>query len=104
MTPVRFLPRARSQLKDIHAHIAQGDAIMARAFILRVEEALDTLARDPEAGRPVPRRRGVRRFPLAPYPYSLYYKLDGGEVQVLSVLSDAGTVPRFHEPVQAFAR
>ncbi|MBV9991826.1 MAG: type II toxin-antitoxin system RelE/ParE family toxin [Alphaproteobacteria bacterium] len=103
MTAVLFLPRARSQLKDIHARIALGDAIMARAFILRVEEAADTLARDPEAGRPVP-RRDLRRFPLTPYPYSLYYKLDGGEVRVLSVLSDAGTVPRFHEPVQAFAR
>jgi plasmid stabilization system protein ParE len=99
---VRFLPRARAQLRDIHAHMALDDAITAQAFMLRVEEAVDIIARDPAVGRVIS-RRGVRRFPLTPYPYFIYYK-PADAIQILSVLHDTRPVPRFHEPAPEFAR
>lgn len=102
MRAVRFLPRARAQLRDIHTYIALGDAIAARAFLLRTEEAVGMIARNPTLGSLVS-RRGVRSFPIVPYPYRIYYRV-GRTVQILCVMHSTLRQPRFHEPAPAFAR
>ncbi len=100
MKAARFLSRSRAQLRDIYSDIARDNAPAARAVVLRVEEIAAVLARHPGLGRVVS-RRGVRRLPVVPYPYLIYYRT-GRTVQILSVLHSARRQTRFHEPAVPF--
>jgi len=100
---VIFMPGARAQLRAIHDHIAKDNPIAARAVVARAEEIAELLGRNPDIGRKLPHGR-LRRFPVKPYPYLIYYEVAGQFVRIICVRYAARRRPTFHEPAPPFAR
>lgn len=99
---VVFTPGARAQLRAIHDYIARDDKIAARTVIARVEHLAALLAHNPDMGRKLQSGR-LRRFPVRPHPYLIFYEVVGDVVRIVRV-RHAARRPTFHEPGAAFAR
>jgi len=97
---VIFMPGARAQLRAIHDYIARDDKFAARAVIARVEQIAALIGENPGIGRKLPRGR-LRRFPVRPYPYLIFYEIAGPVVRIIRV-RHAVRRPTLHEPGQAY--
>ena len=98
---VIFTPGARAQLKTIYDHIAQENEIAAHAVIARVEYLADLLGTNPRMGFKLPRSR-LRRFPVRPYPYLLYFEVREGAVRIVRVRHTSRYRPAFHDLPRPF--
>ncbi len=98
---VIFTPGARTQLKAIYDHIAQENEIAAHAVIARVEYLADLLGTNPRMGFKLPRSR-LRRFPVRPYPYLLYFEVREGAVRIVRVRHASRCRPAFHDLPRPF--
>jgi plasmid stabilization system protein ParE len=76
-------------LEYISAQSPQG-AVHIEAHVRR---AFAHIARYPEAAQRLDRRSGVRRLPLARYPYVIYYEHDADTVTILRILHGARRQP-----------
>lgn len=99
----RYSQNARADLAEIFAYIAQDDPRAAAAVVRRVEEVVARLALFPGTGH-VCDVAGVRVAPLVRFPYSIYYKIEGGELLVPHVRHGARRPPAFHDPARTFVR
>ena len=81
---VVFTPGAQAQLQAIHDYIARDDRIAARAVIARVEYVASLLGENPGMGRRLERGR-LRRLPVRPYPYLIFYEVVAQTVRVIRV-------------------
>ena len=59
----------------------------------RIRRAFEHIEQFPEAAERVEQRPGVRRFPLARYPYVIYYEIADDAVTVLRILHGARRGP-----------
>jgi toxin ParE1/3/4 len=98
---VIFLPTARKQLKGIYDFIAQDNETAARAVVARVEQIAMLLGANPRMGRKLPRGR-LRRFPVHPFPYLIYYEIRGKDLRIIRVRHAARFRRALHDPEQAF--
>ena len=81
----------------IDFYVAQTAHDAAHRFIDEVERALDHLSRHPESGSPRYAQElglaGLRHWPVAGYPYLIFYQ-DGGErIDVWRVLHGERDIP-----------
>jgi toxin ParE1/3/4 len=100
---VRFTSSATRQLNAILNHIAADNMDAARAVSSRVEAITAMLAENPKLGRKLSASR-LRRFPVKPYPYLIYYEVTADVVKIVRMRHAARFRRAFQEPQQAFAR
>jgi len=83
---VKWLRSALANLESIGEYIARDNPVAARETVLRIFEAVDTLARDPGAsvGRPG-RVAGTRELIVTPN-YLVPYRIKGEVLEVLRVM------------------
>jgi addiction module RelE/StbE family toxin len=89
---LRYTPRARSDLAEIHDYIAQDNPQAARRVIQIIRKAAEALAQNPLVGK-AGRVAGTRELTVGRFPFMLAYRVDAEEVQVLSVIHTARMWP-----------
>jgi plasmid stabilization system protein ParE len=90
---VRFVPRAFSQLGVILSALAGKNLQAADGLSKRVAEIVGRLERHPYAFQSVDGLPGVRRAPLSPYPYIVFYRVLADEVEIAAVVHGAREKP-----------
>jgi len=73
---------ARDELAAATRHYAQIFPDLANGLISEVEAAFDQLLEFPQAGSPVERIVGCRRWLLSRFPYQLIYRVEGDVIRV----------------------
>ena len=93
---LRFAPRARADIADIHQYITQHNTGAATSVVRQIRATSLLLARYPGLGREtdIP---GVRVFPTARYPYLVYHRVRGDELIVIHVRDGRRDAPNEHE-------
>jgi toxin ParE1/3/4 len=79
-------PRARADIEDIWSYTAEkwGDA-QAESYIRSLKHGIETIARDPNRGRPCDDLRpGYRKFAVGSH--ILFFRLMGEDIDVVRVL------------------
>jgi addiction module RelE/StbE family toxin len=89
---LRYTPRARSDLAEIHDYIAQDNLQAARRVIQIIRKAAEALAQNPLVGK-AGRVAGTRELTVGRFPFMLAYRVDAEEVQILSVIHTARMWP-----------
>lgn len=81
---LRYSPRARADIVDIHEYIAKQSLNGATAVVRQIRTTSLLLARYPGLGRGTD-ISGVRVFPIARYPYLIYHHVRGNELIIVHV-------------------
>ncbi len=89
---LRYTPRAKLDLAEIHDYIAQENSQAARRVVLIIRRAAETLPQNPYIGR-AGRIGGTRELTVGHFPFMLAYRVDANEVQILSVIHTARMWP-----------
>lgn len=89
---LRYTPRARLDLAEIHDYIAQENPQAARRVIHIIRKAAEALLQNPQVGR-AGRIVGTRELIVGRFPFMLAYRVDAVEVQILSVIHTARMWP-----------
>lgn len=89
---LRYTPRARLDLVEIHDYIAQENPQAARRVILIVRKAAEALLQNPLVGK-MGRVAGTRELTVGRFPFILAYRVETDEVQILSVIHTARMWP-----------
>jgi addiction module RelE/StbE family toxin len=89
---LRYTPRARLDLAEIHDYIAQENPQAARRVVLIIRKAAEALPPNPLVGR-AGRVPGTRELTVGRFPFMLAYRVDADEVQILSVIHTARMWP-----------
>jgi toxin ParE1/3/4 len=89
---VRYVPRARAQLRRIGRYIAQDSPTAAQQVVARITDAVDGLATFPTMGRPG-RVIGTRELIVPGTPYVVAYRVRENAVEVLAVIHSAQQWP-----------
>jgi toxin ParE1/3/4 len=82
---LRFTPRARLDLAEIHDYIAQENPQAARRVIAILRKTAEALPSNPLVGRSG-RVADTRELAVGRLPFVLAYRLEADEVQILSVI------------------
>jgi toxin ParE1/3/4 len=90
---VVWLRRARQQLAEIIAYIANDNPTAAISVRRGIEEAAHTLGEFPEMGRQG-RIDGTRELVLPGLPYIMPYRVRHGRVEILAVIHAARRWPK----------
>jgi plasmid stabilization system protein ParE len=85
------------------AHVAVDNPAAAKRIAERVDEVRSFLSENPNAGYKLPHSR-LRRFPIGPFPYLMYFRSSKYEVRIIRIRHAARYRPAFHEPAPVFAR
>jgi plasmid stabilization system protein ParE len=80
---VNISPAVRQEVAEAYRWYAERSSKAAEAFQDEVLDAFDLIGRDPE--RFALWDELIRRYVLKHYPYSVYYSLGNGEVNILAV-------------------
>jgi plasmid stabilization system protein ParE len=89
------------QLAAILAHIAAENPTAAKRFADRIGEIKHFLSANPNSGFMLPHGR-LRRFPVHPYPYLIYFETSAHAVRIVRIRHAARYRRAFHEPARAF--
>ena len=96
---VVYAERARQDLSEIYAAIAERSETSARRVERFIRDACEALADFPFASAATD-EANVRRVPLVRYPYTVFFRIDGAQqqVQIARVLhgariKDLGSLP-----------
>lgn len=89
---LRYTPRARLDLAEIHDYIAQENPQAARRVIHIIRKAAEALPQNPLVGR-AGRIAGTRELTVSRFPFMLAYRVGADEVQILSVIHTARMWP-----------
>jgi toxin ParE1/3/4 len=85
---LRISPRASEDLIEIWSYIADHSVANADAFIDKIYETIELLARQPGSGR---RREelapGIQSFPVGRY--IIFYRVVAGAIEIVRVLHGA---------------
>ena len=93
---LRFTPRARADIADIHQYIAQHNKAAATSVVRQIRATSQLLARHPGLGRETD-ISGVRVIPTARYPYLVYHRVSGDQLIVIHVRDGRRDAPGEHE-------
>ena len=89
---LRYTPRAKLDLADIHDYIAQENPQAARQVVRVIRKAAEVLPQNPLVGSSG-RIAGTRELTVGRFPFMLAYRIDADEVQILSVIHTARMWP-----------
>ena len=94
MTSYRLVYSRRysRRLEDIYERIDVDDSAAAPRVIERIRTAVERLQEFPAIGRPG-RVEGTRELVIAQTPYIVPYRVEGGVVQIITVLHSAQRWP-----------
>lgn len=83
---VEWSARARTDIRELRAYIAQDSPHYARRFVERIFKAVETLTDHPQIGRRVPEteREDIRE--LLFQNYRIVYRIKPGHVYIVTVL------------------
>jgi toxin ParE1/3/4 len=81
---IRFTATAFAEITDIRDYIAKDNPAAARAVVLRIEQVVAHIANFPHIARAID-ETGVRMFPVGPFPYLIFYTLEGNEIIIRNV-------------------
>ncbi|WP_186294546.1 type II toxin-antitoxin system RelE/ParE family toxin [Bradyrhizobium guangdongense] len=90
---LRYARRARTDIDGIHEYIAQHDKRAASAVVRRIRGAAQLLAKYPGLGRATD-MADARVFPIAPFPYLIYYRLTDDTLEVVHVRHGRRDAPK----------
>jgi plasmid stabilization system protein ParE len=82
--PIVWRKRALSDLDEIHDWLASIEGAKPDRAIRRIRNAVNTLARLGDIGRPS-RVEGMRELSVRGAPYVIAYRFDGERIDVLAV-------------------
>jgi plasmid stabilization system protein ParE len=90
---VRFVAPAYAQLAEILLDLATKNPRAANRLAVRVDDVVERLSKYPDAFQSVEARPDIRRVPLTPYPYMMFYRVLADEVEVVAVKHGARREP-----------
>lgn len=93
MTRIKWLDIAVDDLEEIADYISQDNPEAARRIVKRLWSAVNSLADQPEIGRPG-RVHGTRELVVANTPIVVPYRVVGSEIEILRVLHGARDWPK----------
>jgi toxin ParE1/3/4 len=93
---LRFAPRARADIADIHQYIAQHNTAAATSVVRQIRATSQLLARHPGLGRETD-ISGVRVLPTARYPYLVYHRVSGDQLIIIHIRDGRRDAPGEHE-------
>ena len=90
---LRYARRARTDIDGIHEYIAQYDQRAASSVARHIRSAAQLLAKYPGLGRAtdIP---GARVFPIAPFPYLIYYRMTDDTLEIVHVRHGRRDAPK----------
>lgn len=77
--------KAIGDLASIRRYIAEHHPPAARAMAKRIREVVRHLRRNPEMGKAVMERPGLRELVIDGTPYVVGYRISGGDVEIVRV-------------------
>lgn len=89
---LRDTPQAKLDLAEIHDYIAQENPQAARRVILLIRKAAESLIQNPQIGR-MGRVAGTHELSVGRFPFTLAYRIESEEIQVLAVAHTARLWP-----------
>lgn len=89
---LRYTPRAKLDLAEIHDYIAQENSPAAKRVVQLIRQTAETLLQNPQIGRPG-RIAGTRESTVGRFPFMLAYRIESEEIQVLAVVHTARSWP-----------
>lgn len=96
MRSVTRTPQAECDLIEIWDHIATDSEQSADGVLRRIETRINSLAEYPWSGRERPElARDLRSIPA--WPYLVFYRIVGEDVQILRVVHGARDLPPLFE-------
>jgi len=101
--PAQLTAVATRQLRAILSYVATENPAAASRIAARIEELRMLLGDNPNMGYKLPHGR-LRRFPLRPYPYLIYFEVTKGEARIVRIRHAARYRPAFHERRRPFIR
>jgi toxin ParE1/3/4 len=87
---------ASRQIESIYVHILRNNPRAATEIVTRIAEVAKFIASNPGVGRAT-MVRGMRAFPVVPYPYVIYFRKFRDEVRIVRVLHSARKRPELRE-------
>jgi plasmid stabilization system protein ParE len=98
---VRLTKVATRQLDALLAYVARENPAAGQRIAARIDEIRDFLGRNPHAGYKLSRGR-LRRFPVRPFPYLIYFEASGQTVRIIRIRHAAQYRRAFHEAAFSF--
>jgi len=96
VSQLRISPRASSDLIEIWSYIADDSVANADAFIDKLYQAIQVLARQPGSGRHREELApGIQSFPFGRY--IIFYRVVAGAVEIVRVLHGARDIENIFE-------
>jgi toxin ParE1/3/4 len=92
LTRIKWLDIAVDDLEEIADYISQDNPEAARRIVRRLWTAINSLADQPEIGRPG-RVHGTRELVVTNTPFVVPYRVIGSEIEILRVLHGARNWP-----------
>lgn len=89
---LRYTPRAKLDLAEIHDYIAQENPQAARRVIFLIRQTAETLPKNPQIGR-LGRVAGTHELTVGRFPFMLAYRIEVEEIQILAVVHTARLWP-----------
>ena len=89
---LRYTPRAKLDLAEIHDYIGQENPQAARRVILLIRKATEAIPQNSQIGR-VGRIAVTHELTVGHFPFMLAYRIESEEIQVLSVVHTARLWP-----------
>ncbi|WP_445492468.1 type II toxin-antitoxin system RelE/ParE family toxin [Rhodopseudomonas sp. RCAM05734] len=79
-----YSPRALADLHEIAAYyVENASPAIAEAVELRFRDVINRIDRTPEAAPRVSQRSNVRVASVVRYPYQIFYRVRGNEIDIL---------------------
>lgn len=89
---LRYTPRAKLDIAEIHDYITQENPSAASRVILLIRNAAKTLLQNPQIGK-IGRIAGTRELTIGRFPFMLAYRIESEEIQILAVVHTARLWP-----------
>ncbi|MDO9443021.1 MAG: type II toxin-antitoxin system RelE/ParE family toxin, partial [Beijerinckiaceae bacterium] len=89
---LRFTNRAATELDAVLSSLDRVSPVGAKRVRQRLQDTIDLLLRYPSAGRLTDKRQ-VRRVPVFPYPYVIFYRASTTEITIHAVRHSARKPP-----------
>jgi len=90
---IRYTPRALSDLQSIHTYISEHNPEAATRVIGIVEKRSAALSNHPNMGY-ASDEPNVRIILAIPYPYRIYYRVKGDEIEIVHIRHTSRRRPR----------
>ncbi len=91
---VVFTASALADLDEILIYTAANYPDLIHLVEQRIRASVERVGRWPESARAVEERPGVRVVPVIRYPFRIFYRVSGGQVEILHIHHAARQLPQ----------